>query len=229
MCRLSAGWAARSRSAALLRLPEFGYGAEGPQLFEIHRVPKYSFASIICRFGKPVQLDQCSHDMRVNGAAGRDGPRAMLLVMDIRSTPGIPVHDLALRHPVRNPHRAAAARGNRAARCQARGRASPPAIRCLPPTWRPTGSRWKPRRGCRARTCRSCVYDDGEGLVPAGGGSPEGPGLQQRPPARRRAAGLEVRPATNCSRTSIPTPRRLANWSSIAATRLRSPPRKSAP
>ena len=73
------------------------------------------------------------------------------------------------------------------------------------------------------------VYDAGEGLVPAGGGSPEGLGLHQCPSARRRAAGLEDRPATNCSRTSIPTPRRLANWSRRAGTRLRSPPKKLAP
>ena len=31
----------------------------------------------------------------------------------------------------------------------------PPAIRCSPPTWRPTGSSSKPRRDCRARMCRS--------------------------------------------------------------------------
>ena len=36
------------------------------------------------------------------------------------------------------------------------------------------------------------LYDDGEGLVAAGGGSAESLGLQQRPPARRRAAGLET-------------------------------------
>ena len=35
------------------------------------------------------------------------------------------------------------------------------------------------------------LYDDGEGLV-GEGGSPESPGLQQHPPARRSAAGLET-------------------------------------
>ena len=34
------------------------------------------------------------------------------------------------------------------------------------------------------------VYDAGEGLVAAGGGSPGGVGLHQRSSARRRAAGL---------------------------------------
>ena len=74
----------------LAEAPELGHGAEGPQLFEIHRMPRCSSSGIIRGFGKSVQLDQCSHDMRVNGVAGRDGPRAMLLVMEERSTPGIP-------------------------------------------------------------------------------------------------------------------------------------------
>ena len=68
--------------------------------------------------------------------------------------------------------------------------------------------------GCRARTCRSLLYDDGEGLVAAGGGSARGSGLQQRPSARWRAGGLARRRAMSCSRTSIPIPRPLASWSS---------------
>ena len=45
------------------------------------------------------------------------------------------------------------------------------------------------------------LYDAGEGLVPAAAERLTALGLHQCPPARRRAAGLAARPATNCSRT----------------------------
>ena len=73
----------------LAEAAEFRHGPEGAQLFEVHRmpsvlIPRPSYAVS----GKSVQLEQCSHDMRVN--VGRDGPRAMLLIMEVRSSPGIP-------------------------------------------------------------------------------------------------------------------------------------------
>ena len=72
------------------------------------------------------------------------------------------------------------------------------------------------------------IYDDGEGLV---GGRRIGSRRWATATSASSTAGCRPgsRPATNCSRTSIPMPRPLANWWSIAATRLRWRPRKSAP
>ena len=65
----------------------------------------------------------------------------------------------------------------------------PPAIRCLPPTWRPIGSRSKPRRDCRARMCRSLSTTPAKASLP-GRGSPCRVGIHRCSSARRRAAGL---------------------------------------
>ena len=56
----------------LAEASELGHGAEGPQLFEIHRLPKCSLrpASYVV-FASPVQLDQCGNDMRVNSLVRR--------------------------------------------------------------------------------------------------------------------------------------------------------------
>ena len=73
------------------------------------------------------------------------------------------------------------------------------------------------------------LYDDGEGLVAQAADRLRGIGLQQRSSARRRARRAGGRRATNFSRTSTPTPKRLANWWSRAATRRPCPPMKSPP
>ena len=36
----------------LAEAAQLGHGAEGAQLFEVHRIPKYSFGNIICGFGQ---------------------------------------------------------------------------------------------------------------------------------------------------------------------------------
>ena len=72
------------------------------------------------------------------------------------------------------------------------------------------------------------LYDDGEGLVAVAADRLKALGT---PISASLLAGCMAgsRPVMNCSRTSIPMPRPLASWWSIAATRLRWPPRKSAP
>ena len=67
---------------------------------------------------------------------------------------------------------------------------SPRAIRCLPPTWRPGGSRSKPRRGCPARMCRSLSTMPARVWLPQAGDRLAGAGIHRRSPARRRARGL---------------------------------------
>ena len=70
------------------------------------------------------------------------------------------------------------------------------------------------------------VYDAGEGLVAQAADR-----LQRWDTPTFASSTAGCRPgrwrATNCSRTSTPTPRRLANWSSRAGTRRRCPPTKS--
>ena len=73
------------------------------------------------------------------------------------------------------------------------------------------------------------LYDAGEGLVAAGGGSPRKRWATATSASSTAGCRAGRRPATNCSRTSIPTPRRLANWWSRAATRRRWPRKKSPP
>ena len=72
------------------------------------------------------------------------------------------------------------------------------------------------------------VYDAGEGLVAAGGGSPAGAGLHQRPPARRRAAGLaggrlRTVPGRQFLRQGLWRTGRVAPAHAFAAARTKSP------
>ena len=65
------------------------------------------------------------------------------------------------------------------------------------------------------------LYDDGEGLVAQAARTPRrhsATPMSARSPAGSRPG---ARPATKSSRTSIPTPRRSANWSRRAAIRRR--------
>ena len=64
------------------------------------------------------------------------------------------------------------------------------------------------------------IYDDGEGLVAMAADRLTALGYSN---VRALDAGCRAgrMPALNCSRTSIPTPRRLASWWNSAATRLR--------
>jgi rhodanese-related sulfurtransferase len=72
------------------------------------------------------------------------------------------------------------------------------------------------------------LYDNGEGLVSPAGKRLAALGYTKS--ARWRGASKAGRtPATSCSRTSIPTARRSANWSRRGATRRPCPPRRSRP
>jgi rhodanese-related sulfurtransferase len=70
------------------------------------------------------------------------------------------------------------------------------------------------------------LYDNGEGLVSPAGKRLAALGYTQ---IRALAGGLQAgrTPATSCSRTSIPTARRSANWSRRGATPRPCPPRRS--
>ena len=67
--------------------------------------------------------------------------------------------------PSRSPPRAAAARGNRAARSAGTRPPSPPAIRCLPPTWRPSRIALEAEARLPRKDVPIVLYDAGEGLV----------------------------------------------------------------
>ena len=65
------------------------------------------------------------------------------------------------------------------------------------------------------------IYDAGEGLVAQAADRFEATGIHRCPCSSTADCRAGRPPAMNCSRTSIPTPRRLANWWSHAGIRPR--------
>ena len=92
---------------------------------------------------------------------------------------------------------------------------SRPGTRCSPPTWRPTRIAIEAAVRLPRKDVPIVLYeDDGEGLVAQGQRSACGAWLQQRSRTRRWPPRPGAMPATKFSRTSIPTQRPLASWSS---------------
>jgi hypothetical protein len=111
MCRLSAGWAARSRSAALLRLPSSATARKVRNCLRSIGCPGAYLVGIIRRFRDVGAISSMFDDMRVNGSARRDASLVMLLL--VANEPFKKKnsnHDLTLRYTLANPHHAPAAR-----------------------------------------------------------------------------------------------------------------------
>ena len=116
-------------------------------LFSVGRATRWFLAAMVCRFP---ELNRQAQSCKASRQSHQQTSR----------------HDRTIRHPLASPlARCCCARKSRCSICGTRP-PLPPAIRCLPPTWRPTGSRSKPRRGCRARMCRSSSTTPAKALLP---------------------------------------------------------------